>query len=229
MQRRVPLLGLIDRKMNNDRPGIERQAMDEKRPGIEYPTTNDGRPWRERPTSEQIEKEMGRLWLRRETLKVVWGAVRTLLIFAAAAVLLSMLLFPVIRVQMGSMNPTLEDGQILIFASFGKIKRGDIIAFHYNNQVLIKRVVAVEYETVDVKEDGTVFVDNAPTYEPYVQDPAAGECTTELPARVPYNQYFVMGDHRATSIDSRRAEIGMIDQSQVVGRVVFRLWPPGRP
>ena len=178
-----------------------------------------------RPTSEQLEKEIGRIWLRNETLKAVWGAIRTLLVFAAVAVLVSMKLFPVVRVEQGSMYPTLEDGQIIILATFGKIGKGDIIAFHYNNQVLIKRVIAVGGDSIDLTGDGIVILNGMQLSEMYVPDPAVGDCTIGLPMQVPANHYFVMGDHRLTSLDSRRSEIGPVSADQVVGKVLFRVWP----
>ena len=163
-----------------------------------------------------------------ETRKAILGAVKTLLIFAAAAVLISMLLLPVLRVQKGSMNPTLEDGEIVVFTTAGKIKRGDIIAFHYNNQVLIKRVIAIAGDRLDLNEDGTVILNGSPLYEPYVTEFAVGECTVTLPVAIPDGQFFVMGDHRATSVDSRRAEIGLVHQEHVVGKLFLRVWPINR-
>ena len=189
---------------------------------------DDGRE-RERPTSEQLEKEIGRIWLKQETLKVIWAAIRTLLVFAAAAVLITTLLLPVIRVQKGSMSPTLEEGQILIFSKIGKIGRGDIIAFQHNNQVLIKRVIATTGDRIELAADGTVILNGAPLNEPYIWEHAIGECTIQMPLQVPDGQYFVMGDHRATSLDSRRAEIGLIEQSQITGKALLRVWPFGRP
>lgn len=178
-----------------------------------------------RPTSEQIDKEIKRIWMLQETRKVIWGAVKTLLIFAAAAVLLSMLLFPVLQVQKGSMNPTLEDGEIIIFLTTAKIHRGDIVAFRYNNQSLIKRVIAVPGDRIDITDDGIVILNGMQLNESYISAPATGDRTVEMPLRVQENHYFVMGDHRETSIDSRRAEIGPITGDQIVGKAILRLWP----
>ena len=179
----------------------------------------------ERPTSEQLEKELRRVWLKQETLKALWGAVRTLIIFAAVAVLLSTLLFPVLRVQKGSMTPTLQEGELLVFSSVGKISRGDIIAFHYNNQVLIKRVIAVPGDRIELASDGAVILNGMRLTESYVSELARGECTIEMPLQVPANRYFVLGDHRMTSLDSRLFEIGLIKKEQIVGKAILRFWP----
>ena len=178
-----------------------------------------------RPTNEQLEKEIQRRWLRRETFKAVWGAIRTLLIFAAAAVLLTTLLFPVLRVQKNSMNPTLKDGEVVVFITPGQIRRGDIIAFHNNNQMLIKRVIAIPGDRIELADDGTVILNGMRLEESYITLPSRGDCTIKLPLEVPENQYFVMGDNRETSLDSRRADIGTIDKSQISGKAIFRIWP----
>jgi len=177
------------------------------------------------PTSGQIEREIDRVKLRRETRKAIWGAIRTLLVFAAAAVLISTLLLPVLQIQMGSMSPTLQDGEILIFETVGGINKGDIIAFRYDNQVLIKRVIATAGDKIDIAEDGTVNLNGERLIEPYVSQPDIGECTIELPLNVPRGQFFVMGDHRATSLDSRSVDIGLVSKEQIIGKVLLRIWP----
>jgi len=177
------------------------------------------------PTSEQLERALRRDKLRKETRKAVANALATLLVFAAAAVLISTLLLPVAQVQKGSMNPTLYDGEVLIFDTVGSINKGDIIAFRYNNQLLIKRVIATAGDKIDISGDGTVLLNDAMLSEPYVTQPDLGECTIKLPLNVPRDQYFVMGDHRATSLDSRSADIGLISREQVVGKLLLRVWP----
>ena len=177
------------------------------------------------PTSGQLEKELDRIKLRRDTRKAVVGAIGTLLVFAAAAVLISTLLLPVAQVRKGSMNPTLYDGEILIFETVGNINKGDIIAFRYDNQILIKRVIATAGDRIDIGGDGAVILNGDLLDEPYVVQPDAGVCTIELPLNVPREQYFVMGDHRATSIDSRSADIGLISREQIVGKLLLRIWP----
>ena len=185
----------------------------------------DESPEISRPTSEQLKREINRIKLRKDTRRAIWGAIRTLINFAAAAVLISTLLLPVLQIQMGSMSPTLQDGEILIFETVGGINRGDIIAFRYNNQVLIKRVIATAGDKIDIAEDGAVTLNGAPLSEPYVSQPDIGECTIELPLIVPRGQFFVMGDHRATSLDSRSADIGLISKEQIMGKVLLRVWP----
>lgn len=178
-----------------------------------------------RPTSKQIEGEIQRIRLRRETIKVIWGAIRTLLILSAAAVLLSTSLLPVLHVRQGSMNPALQDGEIVVFIATDKIEKGDVVAFHYNNRVLIKRVIATEGDWMDLAEDGTVILNDETLYEPYVSELSAGEGAAAYPLQVSNSHYFVMGDHRKTSIDSRSSEIGLVRQDQIIGKAWLKVWP----
>jgi len=181
-----------------------------------------------RPTAAELEKEIKRRKTAGEYRLAVWGALRTLLIFAAAAVLISTLLFPVIRVQQNSMTPTLQEGDLLIFITAGQIKKSDVIAFHYNDQVLIKRIIAVESELIDIGFDGVVTINSEPFDEPYISSHSFGECTIELPLQVAANQFFVMGDHRETSKDSRIKEIGTIHKDRMIGKAIIRIWPINR-
>jgi len=178
-----------------------------------------------RPTAEQFGKELKRRVDEMEFRKIIISAAQTLAAFAAVAVLLSTLLLPVFSVHKNSMTPTLLDGELLIFSTVGEIKRGDIIAFHYNNQVLIKRVIATAGESVDINEDGVVYINEAPLSEPYINSQSLGECDLELPLMVPERQYFVMGDNRYISTDSRVGAIGTINSEHIVGKAILRIWP----
>jgi len=179
----------------------------------------------QRPSADQIAKEIRRQEMAMETRKAVKAAVGSLLVFAAAAVLVSMLWFPVYQMNQGSMEPTLREGDLLIFSALGRVGRGDIIAFHYNNQVLIKRVIALGGETIDFTDEGNVTINGAPFDEPYLIASFIGDCTIELPYMVPFEQFFVMGDNRLVSSDSRAAAIGSVGDKQIVGKALVRVWP----
>jgi signal peptidase I len=178
-----------------------------------------------RPSKILIEEEIR----RRERSKIfygaVWGAVNALLVVAAVSVLLSTLLIPVLRVYGESMLPTLRDGEIVVAIRGSAFERGDIVAFYYNNKVLLKRVIAVAGEWVDIDEDGTVTVDGNAIDEPYAPEKALGKCDVELPYQVPDGRWFVMGDHRLTSVDSRSGAIGAVSEEQILGKVALRIWP----
>lgn len=151
-----------------------------------------------------------------------------LIVAAAVAVLISTLLMPVLRIYGSSMEPTLRDGDVVAAVRVGSYERGDVIAFYYNNKILVKRVIGLPGEWIDIAADGTVTIDGDPLDEPYLSELARGEISIELPYQVPDGRYFVMGDHRNVSSDSRSEEIGCVAEEQIVGRLVFRLWPASR-
>ena len=146
-------------------------------------------------------------------------------IVAAAAVIISMLFLPVLRVTGTSMTPTLHDDELVVCRKLGSFQKGDIVAFYYNNKILLKRVIATAGDVVDIKEDGTVIVNGKTLNEPYVDGKALGECDIELPYQVPDERIFVMGDHRSTSVDSRTKRIGCIAEEAVLGKVSLRIYP----
>lgn len=148
-----------------------------------------------------------------------------LITVAAVAVLVATLLLPVLQIYGTSMTPTLENGEIVVTLKTADFKQGDVIAFYYNNKILIKRVIAGPADWVDMDEDGTVYVNEIAIDEPYVTDKAFGDTNIELPYQVPDGRFFVMGDHRSTSSDSRNTAVGCVSQEQVVGRIFYRVWP----
>ena len=182
----------------------------------------------ERPSAGQLEEMLGRALRRREIFISVRSALGVLVVIAAAVTLAITLWFPFILVQRSSMEPTLSDGEVVIFVTTRGISRGDVIAFYHGNQVLIKRVIAIEGDTVDIDSGGRVLINGEPQDEPYVSLPDAGEITLEMPCQVLENHYFVMGDHRQTSLDSRVEEIGLISRDQIVGKALLRIWPLGK-
>ena len=178
-----------------------------------------------RPRVEPLEGQ-----LRRERHKVRYQyalrtTIYTLLAAAAAAILVATLWLPVLQIYGSSMNPVLQEGQLVVAVKSKKFQQGDVVAFYYNNKILVKRVIAGPGEWVDIDEDGNVFVNGEELEEPYLTEKALGQCDIELPYQVPDNQYFVMGDHRATSADSRSTTVGCVFADAVVGRLLFRVWP----
>lgn len=177
------------------------------------------------PTVEQLEKELNRENYRKRYNRVLRNTIYTLITVAAIAVLVATLFLPVLRIYGSSMTPTLSDGDIVVSVKGGEYSRGDVVAFWFNNKILVKRVVALPGEWVDIAEDGTVSVNGRPLEEPYLTEKALGECDLELPYQVPDGRLFVMGDHRSTSQDSRSSAVGYVSEEMLVGRLVFRVWP----
>ena len=178
-----------------------------------------------RPTSSQIEAELNRAKYRIRYRTVLRSTIYTLIIVAAVAVLVATLWLPVLQIYGGSMTPTLVDGDIVVSMKSSDLEQGDVVAFYYNNKILVKRVIAGPGDWVDIKEDGTVFVNSKELNEPYIEEKAFGDCNIELPYQVPEARLFVMGDQRSISVDSRNTAVGCIAEEQIVGKMVFRAWP----
>ena len=179
------------------------------------------------PTIEQLQAELRHEKYKRSFVFSLRNTIFTLVTVAAAAVLTAVLLMPVLQIYGSSMTPTLSEGEIVVSVKGTDMKTGDIVAFYYNNNVLVKRVIAQPGDWVNISEDGTVFVNNEAIDEPYLTEKAFGECNIQLPYQVPDSRIFVMGDHRSVSIDSRNTAVGCVAAEQIVGKIVFRVWPLG--
>ena len=179
------------------------------------------------PNTEQLEKELRRTMYRKNYRSAALSTFGTLLVVAAIAVLVSMLVLPVIQITGSSMTPTVNDGEILVALRGNNAiyPRGDICVFYYNNKLLVKRIIAFAGEWVNIDAEGNVFINDVPLDEPYLTDKALGDCNIQLPYQVPDGKIFVMGDHRATSADSRNTAVGCVSEEQMVGRVILRIWP----
>ena len=177
------------------------------------------------PSVDQLEKELRRERHRRNYRATLRSTVSALVIVAAVAVLVSMLWLPVLQVVGESMTPSLFEGEIIVAPKGARFNKGDVIAFYYNNKILVKRVIANAGEWVNIDQDGNVFINDTPLDEPYVSEKAFGDCNITLPYQVPDGKIFVMGDHRATSSDSRNTAVGCVSEEQIVGRVMLRVWP----
>ena len=177
------------------------------------------------PTSEQIETAILKTKYSQKYKKVLKSTLSSLVVVAAIAVLIATLMLPVLQIQGSSMEPTLNDEEIVVLIKTSKLKRGQLCCFSYQNKLLIKRVIGIPGDTVHINEEGYVFVNEEPLDEPYILDRALGECDVTFPIHVTENHYFILGDHRSTSIDSRSSAVGLVDTEQVVGKIFFRIWP----
>lgn len=177
------------------------------------------------PTKNQVETERKRYRRRKAYNKALRGTVYVLTIVAAVAVLIATLVLPVLQIEGTSMEPTLTNGDIVLLTKTAKFDRGELCGFTWNNKLLIKRVIGLPGDWIEIDTDGTIYVNGEPLDEPYVQNKAMGECDLEFPFQVPPEQYFVVGDMRESSIDSRNSLIGCVPRDQIVGKVFLRVWP----
>lgn len=177
------------------------------------------------PTAEQVEQELNRVKDQKRFSRAVRNTIYGLITVAAIAVLVAVLLLPVLRIYGTSMTPTLAEGDIVLSVKGSRFDTGDVVAFYYNNKILVKRVIAHSGDWVDIDDDGNVMVNGKLIDEPYVSEKALGDCDIALPYQVPESRVFVMGDHRNTSVDSRNQAIGCVSEEQIVGKIVLRVWP----
>ena len=177
------------------------------------------------PTIQQLEAELQRESYRMRYKRMLRSTVAILVVVAAAAVLVATFFLPIFRIYGSSMTPTLRNGDVVASLREDSYERGDVIAFYYNNKILVKRVVGLPGEWIDISDDGSVYIDGILLEEPYLTEKVLGECNIELPYQVPDGRYFVMGDHRSVSSDSRNVAVGCVAEEQIVGKVVFRIWP----
>lgn len=177
------------------------------------------------PSLEQLEEEFKIEQHKTRFSQVLRSTVFSLVVVAAVVVLITLLLLPVLQITGSSMTETLYEGDIVIAMNGSDYDTGDIIAFYYNNNILVKRVIAKSGDWVDIDTDGNVYVNGEKLEEPYLTEKALGDCNITLPYQVPEDKIFVMGDHRATSIDSRNTALGCISQELTIGKLVFRVWP----
>ena len=177
------------------------------------------------PSTEEVKAERERLAYRSRYTRVLRSTIYALVVVAAVAVLLATLFLPVLQVSGDSMNPTLQDKDVIVLVKSGSLKTGDLCGFYWQNKLLLKRVIGLPGDIISLDENGVVTVNGTVLDEPYVDELALGECDIKFPYQVPENRYFVLGDHRATSIDSRSSVIGSVEKSQIVGKVFLRVWP----
>lgn len=177
------------------------------------------------PDREVIEKTVQKYYYRRRYRVVLRSTVYALVVAAALAVLVATLWTPVLQIYGSSMTPTLEEGQFVVSLKGASFQQGDLVSFYIGNKLLVKRVIALPGDWVNISEDGTVYVNDIQLEEPYIDAKAFGQCDLKLPYQVPESSYFLMGDHRETSVDSRSSAVGTVTKDQIVGKIVFCVWP----
>ncbi|MBQ3215484.1 MAG: signal peptidase I [Oscillospiraceae bacterium] len=177
------------------------------------------------PSAESIQAELKRERNRIRYKRILRSTAYALILVAAVAVLIASLILPVLQISGTSMEPNLNNGDIVVLLKTQKLQRGDLCGFSYSNKILIKRVVGLPGDVIVIDADGTVFLNGEPLDEPYISEKGLGECDLEFPYEVPEDTYFLMGDHRATSIDSRSSVIGSVKREQIVGKIFLKVWP----
>lgn len=177
------------------------------------------------PSLDILRKELHRERYKRRFRRILRSTVNALIVVAAIAALIATLVLPVLQIAGISMEPSLNDGDIVVLMKTDKLQTGDLCAFYYSNKILIKRIIGAPGDYLWINDDGTVYLNGEELIEPYVSEKALGECDTEFPYQVPENSYYMLGDHRETSIDSRSSVIGSIAQDQIIGKILFRIWP----
>lgn len=177
------------------------------------------------PASSQLEQELKRERYKRKYKRKLRSTVYLLITVAAAAVLVATLFMPVLQIYGSSMSPTLEEGDVVLSLKLNRFEQSDVVAFYYGNKLLVKRCIAGAGQWVDMDENGNISVDDNLLDEPYVDGKSTGNADISFPYQVPENKYFLVGDHRSVSIDSRHSIVGSVAEENIVGKIVFCIWP----
>ena len=187
----------------------------EKEPNKEVPV----------PSLAEIQRERKRIRRKTYYRQALRSTVSVLVVVAAVAVLITTLFLPILQISGDSMYPTLTHNEIVVLLKTRDYQRGDLIGFYYQGKILLKRVIALPEDEVVIDSDGNVYVNAQLLEEPYVTDKSLGDCDLEFPYKVPGTGYFVMGDRRSNSVDSRNSMVGIVSQDDIIGKVFLRVWP----
>ena len=179
----------------------------------------------ELPSVDQLKEELDRERYKARYNRVLRSTVYSLIVVAAVAVLVATIWLPVLQIYGSSMTPTVDEGDIVVSVKGTDFEPGDLVAFYLGNKILVKRCIAGPGSWVNIDKDGNDYVDGSMLDEPYLTEKSMGDCNIVFPYQVPDNRYFCLGDHRATSVDSRNSTVGCVSEEQIVGRIVFRVWP----
>ena len=177
------------------------------------------------PSTEQLEAELNRVQRHQRFWQTLGNTLSVLAVVAAVAVLAATLWLPMLRIQGNSMAPTLSGGSIVLSVNTDNLETGDVIAFYHNNKILVKRIIGCPGDWVNITADGTVYGNNEPLEEMYLDEKSYGDCNIQMPYQVPESRYFVLGDNRPVSVDSRNDEIGCVPEDMVIGKVILSVWP----
>lgn len=177
------------------------------------------------PPTTTIEEAYLASRYQQQFLGSLRSTIFMLIVVAASAVLVAVLFLPILRIYGQSMSGTLNSGDIVVSVKSVQFETGDVIAFYYNNNILVKRVIATSGQWVDIDKEGNVYVDDTYLKESYLQSKAYGESNIDFPYQVPEDRVFVMGDNRELSIDSRNTAVGTVSEEQIVGKLLYRIWP----
>lgn len=177
------------------------------------------------PSLKEIQSERKRIRRKDYYIQALRGTISVLVVVAAIAVLITTLFLPILQISGDSMSPTLEHDEIVVLLKTNEFKRGDLIGFYYQGKILLKRVVGLPEDEIAIDADGNVYVNGELLEEPYVTQKELGDCDLEFPYKVPATGYFVLGDRRSNSVDSRSSVIGAISLEDTIGKVFIRVWP----
>lgn len=208
--------------------GRELQSLEEEYAQLQSQTAEENKSEeqeRNSPNIEELEEELERVTYYSRYKNVLLSTVYILIVVAAVAVLVATIWLPVLQIYGSSMNPTLEEGNIVVAVKGSDFEQGDLVAFYLGNKILVKRYIAGPGQWVDMDSEGNVYVDGVLLEETYLTEKALGDYNIEFPYQVPDNRYFCLGDHRSTSVDSRHTNVGCISEEQMIGKIVFRVWP----